>query len=165
MLDAAVPLIDDDTARFIEGGVSVSVAARDHRLRPSLVRACGLRLAQDRRLLRILVVRAQAEPLLADVLAHGRVAVVLSEVTTHRTLQIKSMHARVEPADAMDRGAVEQYEARFAAQLDAIGYAPPFVPSLLGWRGAELAAIVLQPDALYSQTPGPRAGVKLRGGA
>lgn len=156
-------LIDEDTARFLLSGLSISVASCDESLRPSLVRACGVRLPPDRRCLRVIVVREQSTRVLADVAALRRAAAVFSETTSHRTLQIKSADVWVEAADAEDRAAVDQHVERFAAQLDSIGHPPAFTQALLGHRDRELAVVVMRPAQLFSQTPGPHAGLRLRG--
>ncbi|SFF39111.1 hypothetical protein SAMN04488120_103153 [Fontimonas thermophila] len=163
MPDSSSVLIDADTARFLLSGLSIGVAARDAAGRPSIARACGLRLPPDRSSLRVLVVRDQALDLLADVEALGMAAAVFSEVSSHRTLQIKSTQTRVEPADGDDLAALDAQVERFAATLDAIGHAPEFTAALLGQRGQAIAAIVMRPEQVYSQTPGPGAGARLKG--
>ncbi len=107
------------------------------------------------------MVRAQTEPVLDDIALTGEVAAVFSEVDSHRTLQIKASHARVDDADADDLAATRKYRRDFAASLDAIGHPPAFTEVLLGIDDNDLVAVVMQPSALFVQTPGPGAGQRL----
>ena len=43
------PVLDEDHAAFIQGGVSVVVASRNADLVPDVVRGCGCRVSRDRR--------------------------------------------------------------------------------------------------------------------
>jgi hypothetical protein len=153
--------VDDATAVFVTSGVSINIASRDLALRPSVARCCGCRIDRDRRELRVLMVRRQTEPVLNDLAVTGEVAAVFSEVDSHRTLQIKASGARVDDADADDLAAARKYQRDFAASLDAIGHLPAFTEMLLGVDENDLVVVVMQPSALFVQTPGPGAGQRL----
>lgn len=68
------PLVTEDDARFIQGGVSISIASRDVRRVPSLARVAGCRLSADLRQVTVLVLKSQAGQLLQDIATTQAVA-------------------------------------------------------------------------------------------
>lgn len=90
-----VPLLTDEDVRFMQSGVSISVASRDRRCVPSLARSAGCRLSGDHCRVSLLVLRSQARQLLQDISDTGAIAVVFSEPGTHRTIQVKGADAQL----------------------------------------------------------------------
>jgi hypothetical protein len=156
------PLFDAELAAFMQGGISLNIGACGADLRPSVARAVGCRIAQDRRTVRILVSQVQAAPVLEHVRATGALAAVFSEPATHRTVQLKGVDASVEPAGAADLGAAATYRQAFIDHLEPLGYAPALIGALLACPDADLVAVRFTPMAAFSQTPGPDAGRALR---
>lgn len=154
-------LLDEAHAAFIQGPVSVIVATRNAGLVPDVVRGCGCRVSRDRRQVTVLIEPARASSLLDDVAANGLVAVVFSQPSTHRTIQLKGEDARVVPVTAADRAAVRRHQQLWCADLVSIDYAPGFATALHS-GGGPLAAIRFTPTAAFQQTPGPGAGQPLR---
>lgn len=154
-------LLDAAHAAFIQGPVSVIVATRNAGLVPDVVRGCGCRVSRDRRQVTVLIEPARASSLLDDVAANGLVAVVFSQPSTHRTIQLKGEDARLAPVTAADRAAARRHQQLWCADLVSIGYTPGFAAALHG-GGGPLAAIRFTPTAAFQQTPGPGAGQPLR---
>ena len=154
-------LLDAAHAAFIQGPVSVIVATRNAGLVPDVVRGCGCRVSRDRRQVTVLIEPARASSLLDDIAANGLVAVVFSQPSTHRTIQLKGEDARLVPVTAADRAAVRRHHQQWCADLTGIGYGPQFAAALHGGAGP-LAAIRFTPTAAFQQTPGPGAGQPLR---
>ena len=148
-------------AAFIQGAVSVVVASRNAALVPDVVRGCGCRVSRDRRQVTVLIEPARASSLLDDVAANGLVAVVFSQPSTHRTIQLKGTDARVVPVTAADRTAVKQHLRAWSGDLAGIGYTLEFARAVHGGTG-KLTAIRFTPSAAFQQTPGPGAGQALR---
>jgi len=158
----AAPL-DAEHAAFVQGGVSVIVATRDAARLADAVRGCGCRVSRDRRRVTVLVDGARSPALLDNIAANGEIAVVFSQPSTHRTIQLKGSDAELVRALPADRRRIAEHRAAWVAELVALGYARPFVEALWGQWPVTLAAVVFTPTAAYQQTPGPAAGQPLRG--
>jgi len=152
--------LDADHAAFIQRGVSVIVASRNAELVADVVRGCGCRVSRDRRQVTVLVEPSRAGTLLDDVVANGMVAVVFSQPSTHRTIQLKGSDARIVTVTPADRAVAARHLAAWIEELCSIGYAKEFAGALRG-RAEHLAAIRFTPSATFQQTPGPGAGQQL----
>jgi hypothetical protein len=152
--------LDADHAAFIQGGVSVIVASRNAELVADVVRGCGCRVSRDRRRVTVLVEPSRAGTLLDDVVANRMVAVVFSQPSTHRTIQLKGTDARIVKVTPADRAVAARHLAAWIDELGSIGYAREFAAALRG-RAEHLAAISFTPSAAFQQTPGPGAGQRL----
>ncbi len=154
-------LLDAANGAFVESGLSIVVAARDAANVPTLVRAYGCRVAPDRRRVSVFVAPAQCPELLEDVRSTGAVAVVFSQPSTHRTIQLKGTDAAVERLEAGDADRMARQTKAFCADLALLGFAPTMGHTLLASAGEDLVAIAFTPNAAFVQTPGPRAGAPL----
>jgi hypothetical protein len=152
------PRLDAEHAAFIQGGVSVIVATRDASLAPEAVRACGCRVSRDRRRVTVLLDPVRVERLLADVAANGMVAVVFSQPSTHRTIQLKGSDAASGTVGRRDRVLLAAQRGAWIEDLRRIGYPRDFAEALWGPLPRALAAISFTPTAAFQQTPGPSAG-------
>jgi hypothetical protein len=164
LLQAARPLsfappLDPELAAFIQGGVSIAIATSDADRVPHVVRALGCRC--DGRGVVVFVPARQAAAVLADVAATGAVAVVCSQPSTHRTVQLKGTDATVAAVggDAVER--VHSYRRAFVDELLQLGYPTAFTEALLEGSDQDLSAIAFTPIAAFSGTPGPQAGQRL----
>lgn len=146
---------------FLRVGTSVSVAAVAAGNRPVVGRGLGWRLETDGRTVTVWLDDAANEALVDAVAASGRVAVVLTQPTTHRSIQLKGGDARVAPAMPDAAALVDHHIADFARELAAIGYAEPFTRALCAHDPTDLVAVSFTPDARFDQTPGPQAGEPL----
>jgi hypothetical protein len=154
-------VLDEEHAEFIQGGVSVIIATRNARLVADLARGCGCRVSRDRRLVTVLVDPDRAEALLQDIRANGMIAVVFSQPSTHRTIQLKGSDARRARVAAGDRAVVERTLAGWIEDLTSVGYTRELARAIHGGRPARLAAMAFTPEAAFQQTPGPAAGTRL----
>jgi hypothetical protein len=156
------PVLDEENAAFIQGGVSIIAASRDAANRPAVVRALGCRVSPDRRRIAVFIARSQGAELLEDVGATGEIAVVFVLPSTHRAIQLKGSDARLEPLATGDLESMARLVETFAADLAALGYTTAFVRALLACEPGDAVAIAFTPTAAFSQTPGARAGAPLR---
>ena len=154
------PPLDADNAAFIQGGVSVIVATRNSECVPDVVRGCGCRVSRDRRRITVLVEPGRADTLLGDIAANGMIAVVFSQPSTHRTIQLKGSDARIVKVTAADRAIAARHLRDWSEDLCRIGYTPEFANAVRG-DVPRLAAIAFTPSAAFQQTPGPGAGKPL----
>jgi hypothetical protein len=153
--------LDAVHAAFIQGPVSVIVASRNAGLVPDVVRGCGCRVSRDRRQVTVLIEPGRTSSLLDDIAANGLIAVVFSQPSTHRTIQLKGTDARIVAVTAADRAAASRHREAWSSDLAGIGYSLEFATALHGGAGA-LTAIRFTPAAAFQQTPGPGAGRPLR---
>jgi hypothetical protein len=163
--DLAAPgsLLDEGLCAFVAGGVSIGIGTRDDRMRPHAVRAVGGR--HDGARIVLFVPRRQGRRVLEDVAANGRISVVFSQPSTHRTVQLKGRDARIEPLGPGDRELALAYRDALGRDLARVGYPEGLAVVLLEGLDEEVDAVVFTPDEGYDATPGPKAGSPLRGGA
>lgn len=155
------PLVTEDDARFIRGGVSISIASRDVRRVPSLARVAGCRLSADLRQVTVLVLKSQAGQLLQDIATTQAVAVVFSRPSTHHTLQLKGSDAAITPLLPGDAGLAATHRNAFSDDIVPLGYARDFALAVHGFDADDLAAITFSPTDIFQQTPGPGAGGRI----
>jgi hypothetical protein len=164
-LSNSPPLLDAEHAAFMQGGVSVIVASRNPALVADVVRGCGCRISRDRRRVTVLVEPGRSSELLENIRLTGTIAVVFSQPSTHRTIQLKGTDAEVVPVTAADRRIVERHLGAWVQELVSIGYTAEFSAAVRGRTELGIAAIAFTPTSAFQQTPGPAAGAKLGAGA
>ena len=150
-----------DVFALLARGVSAIAASRDAQLRPSVMRAVGTHIDAANGEVTIYLSRAQSRQLLQDVAAGGPLAVVFSQPSTHRTVQLKTSAARVRSAVAGDEPHLAHYLAAIEQELGAIGIPAHFAQAMFACRLDDVVAVSFLPEQAFDQTPGPRAGTKL----
>jgi hypothetical protein len=143
-------------------GVSVIVGSCSPDFVPSVMRAVGCHVRAQGDLITIFLNRPQSTQLLRDVASTRRLAVVFSEPSSHRTVQIKADNARLREARQDDRPALVRYLKAMQIELGRIGFGPEFAAAMLAHRLEDLTAIEFVPLQAFDQTPGPRAGEALQ---
>ena len=146
---------------FMKRGVSVIVGSRDAQLRPSIMRAVGSSVAGDGSEITVFLARPQARQLLQDIAATGWIAVVFSEPSTHRSLQLKATRSTQRDATPADAVLLERYLASLERELGCVGIPAPVGRAMLAHRIEDLVAVSFTPESAFERTPGPRAGTQL----
>ncbi|HJW11229.1 MAG TPA: pyridoxamine 5'-phosphate oxidase family protein [Albitalea sp.] len=157
--------IGPEQAALIGRRVSIIVASRDASLRPHLMRAMGCRLSGDLRTVTLFMARTSSQAVLDDLRANGLIAVVFSEPSTNRTVQLKGGDACVVPTAPGDEVLVQSYIQRHAEEIKGIGFGGNVSHALFKHDAADLVAVRFTPTAAFEQTPGPKAGEALRASA
>ena len=158
MTPTPAPLIGPEQAALIARRVSVIVGSRDAAQRPHVMRAVGRRVSDDLRQVTVFLPAAQSRAMLADLRANGQIAVVFSEPSTNRTVQLKGGDARITPLAADDPPHIERYLRDFADEIGQLGFTQDVADTLVVRRMDELVAVHFTPLAAFEQTPGPNAG-------
>jgi hypothetical protein len=159
---SAAPLLDEEHARFILlPGISMTASSRGAGKRPELGRVHGCRVAADRSRVMVLLPGDQYPGLIEALRASRAVAVVFSQPTTHRTIQLKGLDAEVEAPAAADLELARRCTAGFVAELAALRYDESVVRAAVWFDPQALVAVGFTPCAAFQQTPGPRAGAPL----
>jgi hypothetical protein len=155
------PLLDTARAAFLGGPVAINVASRSAVLAPSIARAYGCRVSEDRRRVVIFLSSSRSESVLRDLGAGAPIAVIFSRPKTHESLQLKGMRASVLPLGPGDRERMRTYGKAFAAEICTLGYPAEFAQALLAGVDEDAVGVAFRPNALFEQTPGPHAGERL----
>ena len=150
-----------DLVAFMARGVSVIVGSRDAKLRPSIMRAVGSRVDADGQDITVYLSRGSSRQLLQDIAATGQVAVVFSEPSTHRTVQLKTSRAEIRNAVAEDAPVLAAYLKSMEHEIQQVGFAPPLTRAMLAHQLDDVVAVRFTPEQAFDQTPGPRAGAEL----
>jgi hypothetical protein len=154
--------LDETQAAFLGGPVAINAASHDAVGVPSVTRAFGCRVAADRHEVVILLSKQRSTAFLRDLAAGAAIAVVFSRPKTHETLQLKGARGRIQPLEEGDRQIMKAYGAAFTAEIMSLGYAERFSRRLTSAAGdAEAIAVAFVPNAVFDQTPGPQAGMRL----
>lgn len=157
---SALPLPDDLLAAMARG-VSVIVGSRDPAGRPSIMRAVGSVVGEGGAPITVFLARRQSAQLIADLQATGQVAVVFSQPSTHRTLQLKAGAVQMRPVTADDAPALAAYLASMEIEIQAVGLTRSIARAMLAHQLSDLVAVSFTPEEAFDQTPGPRAGAPL----
>jgi hypothetical protein len=152
--------IGPEQAALIARRVSIIVGTRDAAMRPHVMRAVGCRLSADRRRVTLLMPAHSSREVLADLRANGQIAVVFSEPTSHRTLQVKGDDAVVAPCGTADAELAERTAQGFAAEIGQLGLSADVARTILAHQN-DLLAVHFTVAAAFEQTPGPSAGEPL----
>lgn len=163
MLEAP-PLLDEETVRFMQRGVSINVASSSGGV-PSVSRALGCRISADRRRVVIFFSAESSAALLADLRNDGAIAVVFSMPTTHQTLQLKGRDVQFVPLQEGDPVLMAAYRQAFIAEIVAMGQREALASSILPEQRTDVVAVDFTPTAAFVQTPGPAAGQPWQGRA
>jgi hypothetical protein len=154
-------LLDENNAAFIQGGVSIIAASRAEANVPALAQAVGCRVSPDRNQVTVFLARFQSGALFDAVEATGAIAVVFSQPSSYRSLQVKGTDAVVVPLESRDKDRVRHYITLYAAEIAALGFDEMFARTMLSCEPADLSAVTFTPSSAFSQTPGPGAGAPL----
>jgi hypothetical protein len=157
--DAPSP-IGHEHAALIARRVSIMVGSRDAQLRPHLMRAVGCRLSADWRRATLLLPQGSSGQVLDDLRDNGQIAVVFSEPSSNRTLQLKGHDATVTPCGPDDATLAECYVQGFVAEIGHLGFAADIAHTILSHDDTLLAVHFTIAEA-FEQTPGPAAGEPL----
>jgi hypothetical protein len=156
--------IGPEQAELLEGHVSMIVGSRDAQLRPHVTRALGCRLDADRRRATVLLPCDAGAQVLADLQANGRIAVVASQPTTNRTLQIKGSDAALRPCSARDEALADGHLEGFIEEIGRLGFDPEVARTIHG-HASGMVAVAFTVTEAFEQTPGPQAGTPLNAAA
>jgi hypothetical protein len=160
-MSATPSLLAPEWIAMVAGGVSTIASACDAALRPSLMRAVGSTISADGRLVTIFLARRQSRQLLQNLAATGRIAVVFSQPSTYRTLQVKADRVDVRPMVEADRPLLDRYLAAMEKELVEVGVLPHFTRAMLSYTVDDVVAIAFAPTEAFDQTPGSRAGARI----
>jgi hypothetical protein len=151
-------MIDRTLAGFLEEGLAIHVGTRDASLVPEGTRATAIRADDDGQHATVYVPNVPHARLRPNLEANGQIAVVVVRVRDERSSQLKGVFAGARQASEAERPMVMAQWDRFIQNIEQIGL-PRAVTG--HWTMWPCVAIRFRVTALFDQTPGPKAGVKL----
>lgn len=154
--------LDEETAAFMMAGTSMHAASGDADRVPNLSRPIACRVSPDRTRVTIFLLASHSGAMLADFRANGRIAVVFTMPSTHRTIQLKGDDAAVEPLKDDDAIVIARHREAFARDLERIGFTRSVPATLLEGSRGDVIAVGFTIAAAFTQTPGPGAGAPLK---
>jgi hypothetical protein len=155
----ATTLIDDDLATFVKGPVSAMLGTIDATNVPDVTRVAGITVLPGDRFR--LLISTEAATAQANAQVGARVSVLVTDITTYRSVQWKGEVVEASaPRTTGDLAPFHHHVETFVASSHVVGIDPAvcdrFFPE-------EVVALVVHVDDLYDQTPGPGAGRRLAG--
>jgi len=158
------PPLPDELVTLIQGGVSLLMGTCSDDLIPESVRCAGLRVWPCACKLTVLVPKGTGEITIANLRSNGRVALTMSQIETHRTLQVKGSVPDIRDGGEEDHALCLRYAPKLRKALAWVGLPEGVTSGLSLWPAWAVDVDILQ---VFAQTPGPMAGVRmpLAGGA
>lgn len=154
--------LSESLIAFLEGGVSIMVASCDVDGDATIGRALACEVSEGEQAVTIYFDAAANRANVAAIEATGKVAVVFSEPSTHRSVQIKGLDGCIGPVDPHRLRIIARRIAAFIRDLERAGYPRTFGEPLMAYDPDHLVALTFTVVAVYDQTPGPKAGQELR---
>jgi len=143
----------------LEPGVSTIVGSVDCDGNPSCCRAVGLKSENDLATVTVFVPMATSQETIANVAATRRLAIVTTHPISHCATQLKGIVERTRPAREDEQPFIEAFLGGFGGVLNTIGYPLRVTRSVVHWPAY---ALEMRVEEIYEQSPGPRAGTRLR---
>jgi hypothetical protein len=140
-------------------GVSVIVGSVDAHGNPACCRAVGLKTDDDLATVTVFVPTATGQETLANVAATGRLAVVTTHPISHCATQLKGIVESTRLARSDEEAFISEHFESFGGVLITIGYPPRLTRAVARWPAF---ALVMRVEEIYEQSPGPKAGTRLR---
>jgi hypothetical protein len=144
--------------QFAESGVSLLVGTCSAALVPDCVRGVGVRVWPGACQLTVLLPVATSVQTIDNLRANPRLAVTLSHVPTHRTIQVKGSVRAIRDGGEDDRAMSRHYVEALAEDFAWLGQPSANTLRLGHWPSY---AIDLDIAMVFAQTPGPVAGMRM----
>lgn len=152
------PPLPPELIEFAEGGRSILIGTASAEHVPDCVRGVGSRVWPDGRRMTVIIPAVPGEVSIANLRANPRIAVTLSHIPSHRTMQLKGTVVAIRDGDEEALTLAIRYREVFAQDLAFVGMPPGQTLRLGVWP---CVAVDFDIDQVFAQTPGPQAGVKL----
>jgi hypothetical protein len=152
-------LFDAAVLRQLGPGTSILVGTVDPSGWPSCCRGVAVAVDPDREGMTVYVPVATAAETIANIASNGRVAVVSSEIVSHVSIQLKGRARAVRVAGEDEAEAVHGHFDRLMDVLESVGLPRRISRTFSIWPAF---AVDLAVEAIFEQTPGPRAGALVR---
>jgi Pyridoxamine 5'-phosphate oxidase len=152
------PLISDQVAEALTLGVACVVATRDEQLRPEITRGWGIQVDRSASRLQVCIRGESDCRTVANLRANGQMAMNITRPTTYLSLQFKGRATVLGPPTPEQLARAKEHLELFSAEAVQVGVPAPLA---LRFMGDLCAAVVLEVEHVFDQTPGTGAGRRL----
>lgn len=125
---------------------------------PDCLRAMGMRVWPGACQLTVLLPAATAKASIANLRENPRLALTISHIPTHRTVQVKGQVLAIRDGAEDDHRLAQRYRVKLAEDLAFVGQPAANTLRLAIWP---CHAVDLDISVVFAQTPGPVAGVRM----
>jgi hypothetical protein len=147
--------LDEEMTGFLQQGLAIHIGTRNDQLEPNGARVVALRVDDDRQHIVAFIPAIAAPRVLRDLEANGQGAIAVARPVDDRAAQVKGVFVESWTATDADRETVETQWRACSAQLEMVGIPPA---ATANWAGWPCVAVRLRINAVFDQTPGPKAG-------
>jgi len=151
--------MDNRLRKGLEPGVSVIVGSVDAVGNPACCRAVALKSDDDLATVTVFVPTATGQETIANVAATRRLAIVTTHPISHCATQLKGIVQTTRLAREDEHAFVTEHFDSFGGVLNVVGYPPRLTRSVVRWPAY---ALEMRVEEIYEQSPGPKAGTRLR---
>lgn len=152
-------MVDDRIKCCLESGTSIFLGTIGSDGRPLCCRAIAIRSDNNLATVTVYLPIATSRETLANLATTHRIAVVVTKPIEHATVQLKGRSRDARFARADEETFVKSRLEGFADVLDRLGIPRRVTRSIAHWPAF---AIEVDVEDIFDQTPGPRAGTRLR---
>jgi hypothetical protein len=157
-LSQSHPPLPDELVEFTRGGKSLLVGTCSAKRVPDCVRAVGIRVWDSACQLTILIPARTGEVAIANLRENPRIAITISHIPTHRTVQLKGKVLEIREGGEVERAHATTYREEFSTDVGWAGQPTANTLRLGIWP---CFAIDVDITVAFTQTPGPVAGQRL----
>jgi len=158
--EGGFPVIAPELAALAQNGAAVSVASCAADGAPIVGMGAGVVIAPDG-MVRVVLDRSANARLIAAVVGGGAVAVTFTGAPDHTSFQVKASGARYVDSCPDDRAEIERQGTLLAEGLVELGFSMDQATGYAACDPENCGVILLRPERVFSQTPGPGAGAEL----
>ena len=152
-------MLDQRIRRCLEQGTSLLVGTVNPKGDPVCCRAVALKSHDDLATLTVYVPIATSHETMANVGTTRQIAVVSTQPRDHCATQLKGQALSARLARDDEAGMIREQLAGFGSSLNEIGIPPRVTRAIAHWPAF---AIEMRVEEIYDQSPGPKAGTRLR---
>ncbi|MBM9578738.1 hypothetical protein JWG45_16455 [Leptospira sp. 201903070] len=145
----------------LSGPLSISVATRNADLKPHFARAFGVRLNEEQTRMTVLVPKVVVESCLNDIQDNGWIATTVAHMSSFKTRQFKGRVQQIDECSDEDYDLMQKIREA-GSETSRMFFGPNAGE---GWGKYILkpaVAITFELSELFEQSPGAKAGEKLK---
>jgi len=150
---------DQRIRRCLDNNVAILVGSVDVQGEPSCCRALALTSNDDLATVTVFVPLATSRETIANVATTRRLAVVATHPIDHCSIQLKGIAGTARLARQDEAPLVRKGFSGFTDILETLRFPPRVIRSVTAWPAF---AIDMRVEEIFDQTPGPKAGARLR---
>lgn len=154
-------MLSEEEMGNLIGPLSISIATRDSDRRPHFARAFGVRLSEDQKQMTVLLPQAAASQCLQDIQENRQIATTVAHMSSFQTRQFKGKVTGIQNCTESDYELMHSVREA-GGETSSLFFGPKAGE---GWRKYILKpafAITFELNELFDQSPGAKAGEKLK---